>query len=342
MEPLHPNKRVRVFFYVFIALLCLVLALLIAFMAVGDAMLGRIEYESKREDQMSESLNLQSVGEEDPADHEALPKVSLSGRPIEGKNGLINILLVGSDNQGEEINGRSDAMILCTINTNTRKIHMTSLMRAIYVSIPNDPDPELAKYWSPNHALNSAYAWGGSRLLVKTIKANFRVDVDKYVEVDFQGFTDVIDELGGVPLELTEAEAAHLNGIHGTSLTPGENLLDGQLALAYARIRKIDTDFVRTARQRNVLMSLFHKWKSASPLQLIKSANIAFSHLKTNFSKEEIVRLFLNMPSYMNYKMDQLMLPLEEGEAVTFINGKELYAIDWDSNIDALLTFMES
>lgn len=327
--------RVHVLVYVALTAVCLALTAFISVMVFSHSLLSKVQYETERP----------AASEEEDVIHEArdkMPAVSLSDRPVAVKNEIIHILLVGGDNQGSEIHGRSDAMILCSINTKTRKIHLTSLMRAIYVSIPKDPDPDLAKYWSPNHALNSAHSWGGSRLLVKTVKRNFRVNVNKYIEVDFRGFTEAVDTLGGVSLMLTEAEAAHLNALYGTSLPAGENLLDGKMALAYSRIRKIDTDFVRTSRQRKVIQSLFQKWKNASPEQLIESAKSVLSCIKTNYTEKELLQLILQLPSFMNYEMDQLMLPIEEGKAVTYINGKELYNIDWDSNLEALFSFIEN
>lgn len=159
---------------------------------------------------------------------------------------LVNILLIGSDRRPGEGRGRSDAMILCTVNTQTNVITMTSILRDLYVQIPG--------YQS--NRVNAAYAFGGISLLNQTLEKNFYIHVDANVVVDFTSFAYVVDVFGGVEIELTQAEANHLNSGYGWNLTAGYNWLDGEQALAYSRIRALDSDFGRTERQRNVLEAL--------------------------------------------------------------------------------------
>ena len=262
--------------------------------------------------------------------------------PVKNDKHVENILIIGSDTRDPDKHGRSDAMILVTINTKTRKIHLTSLSRAIYVSIPDDPDPQYKRYWSSKYMLNAAHTWGGPRLLMKTIQRNFRVDVSRYVATDFSGFKGAIDEVGGVSINLTAAEAKFLNRQLGKSLKAGTQLLDGETALAYARIRKLDSDFKRMGRQRNVIMALFKKFAASNPKRMGSTAEALMPYVTTNLTDMEFMGLIVDFVSYRNYEIDQLMLPLEKYGALVIIRGMEMYDIDWTKNIDTLHTFMES
>jgi len=180
--------------------------------------------------------------------------------PIEG---IINILLIGQDRREGESRQRSDAMILCTFNTKNNTITMTSFLRDLYVQIPGYKPAKL----------NAAYQIKGMSLLDETLAVNFGVHVDANVEVDFNGFMKIIDLLGGVDINLTKAEASYLNtngnwGVSGEAgtwdLKEGMNHLNAQQALAYSRIRYLDSDFGRTERQRNVINALIKEYKNQS------------------------------------------------------------------------------
>ena len=116
---------------------------------------------------------------------------------------VFNFLLVGSDSRGSD-RGRSDTMIIVSINKETKKITMTSLMRDTYLTVPG---------LSKGNRLNAAYSTGGIKRLFATIKLNYKIDLDKYVAIDFFGFIDVVDILGGVTVNINKAERADmLNG----------------------------------------------------------------------------------------------------------------------------------
>lgn len=262
--------------------------------------------------------------------------------PVKTDKDIINILVIGSDRRDTNSNGRSDAMILVTINEKTKKIHLTSLMRAIYVSIPDDPDPQYAKNWISQYMLNAAHTWGGPRLLLKTIQRNFRIDVSKFIATDFDGFRGAIDEVGGVSINLTSAEANYLNRLMRTKFKAGTQLLNGEAALNYARIRKIDSDFQRTERQRNVIMALFNKFGSSNPKRMASTAEALMPYVTTNLTDMEFMGLVVDFISYSNYDIDQMMLPLEKYDARVVIRGMEMYDINWKKNVEALHAFMES
>lgn len=262
--------------------------------------------------------------------------------PVLQDKKITNILIIGSDTRDPASHGRSDAMMLLTINHKTKSFHLTSLMRAIYVSIPDDPDPAYQKYYSPKYMLNAAHTWGGPRLLMKTIQRNFRVEVSQYMATDFSGFEKAINTVGGVTIELTAAEAKHLNGQGLGPFSAGAQLLNGKSALAYSRIRKIDSDFKRMERQRKVILALFQKAKSTNVTQLASMVEALMPNIKTNMTDGEIMSLVANFPSYTGYSFDQLMLPIETYKAKKTIRGMEMYDINWVENINTLHAFMES
>lgn len=185
---------------------------------------------------------------------------------------VINILLIGVD--GEGYSGRSDTMILCTFNKRERTAFMTSFLRDLYVQIPGYSD----------NRLNAAYAFGGTELLDETLKVNFGIQVDGHVMVDFNTFPQVIDALNGVDITLTQAEAEYL-GLGDA----GVYHMDGPLAMEYARIRKIDSDFGRTNRQRTVINSLFNRFKDLGWGEILNAANQVLDLVYTDMDASTIL-----------------------------------------------------
>lgn len=194
---------------------------------------------------------------------------------------LLNILLVGQDRRPGEGRQRSDTMIVCSINAKTKKISMISFLRDLYVQIPGHSD----------NRLNAAYVFGGFPLLKDTLKTNFGITVDGCFEVDFNGFTALIDEINGVDISLTAAEARVVGG--GT--VEGENHLNGELALRYARIRKIDSDFQRTNRQRKVLLACYEKVKRSSLKDMLSLLDQSLPYLTTDMSNTQIYAIMTKL-----------------------------------------------
>ena len=226
-------------------------------------------------------------------DHQDVTQATLPSKPVEQlkTEGIINIMLIGEDRRPYETKRqRSDSMILCSINTNKNTITLISFLRDTYIStIPG--------YWPEK--LNAAYALGGTNTLNQTLAAYYGIHVDGSVVVDFNGFTKIIDMLGGVDIELTKAEANHLNSpkyadVYGHDIQTvyaGMNHLDGKTALAYSRIRKLDWDVKRTERQRKVLTALVnaYKNKSVTEMGILASDILSTGFIKTDMSSDEIL-----------------------------------------------------
>ena len=211
-----------------------------------------------------------------------LPTVSPDD-PIIGGKDIINILLIGQDRRPGESRQRSDTMILCTFNLKKGTITLTSFMRDLYVHIPG---------FRANR-MNVAYQIGGMSMLDETLAVNFGVQVDANVEVDFDGFMGIIDLLGGVDINLTKAEADHLNELGRFQgdyrVHEGLNRLDARKALAYSRIRYIDSDFQRTGRQRNVITAIIKEYKNQSWTKMESLLWDILPLITTDMTNQEII-----------------------------------------------------
>lgn len=256
------------------AAILLFLALLLGavlFILISLNMIGRADHD--RIDASMEDFEVDGDGPDtvNPSD------IAWSQVDPLGDDDLLNILLVGQDRRPGEGRQRSDAMIVVSLNPETKEVSMVSFLRDLYVRIPGYSD----------NRMNAAYVFGGFDLLKETLYANFGVTVDACFEVDFSGFESVIDAVGGVDVELTAAEARVVGG----GASAGQNHLDGEHALTYARIRKLDSDFGRTQRQRNVLMSVFEKARKSSLPELLKLAQALIPNLTTDQSTMQILSL---------------------------------------------------
>ena len=226
---------------------------------------------------------------------------------------VVNILLVGQDRRAGQGRQRSDSMILVSINKSDNTITLTSFMRDQYVQIPG---------YYPNK-LNAAYAFGGMRLLSKTLELNFGVKVDGIVEVDFSGFENIINLLGGVEITLTEPEAAYLNSLHEVGLLDspvvvGLNRLNGGQALVYVGLREIDTDYARARRQRNVVMALIEAYKELPLDEMIGMMDQILPLATTNLTNAQILGYAAEFfPVLASAKVQTLRIPVDG----TFVGG---------------------
>ena len=233
-----------------------------------------------------------------------------------GRGHVRSILVIGTDGRNANDHGRSDSMILISLNSKTKEIIMTSFMRDCYVEIPNNG-------WDK---LNAAYAYGGAELLMETIENNFDVRIDDYVSVDFASFVSVVDAVGGVDIEVSDAEAeqiniiliSELNSIMGDDINAdllgsgGKLHLNGKQALAYSRIRNVgNNDFERTERQRRVISLIIARLKTFRPSIFKNLASDVIPDITTNMDDLKMYLFSLRVPFAMRYKTKQLQIPAE-------------------------------
>lgn len=236
---------------------------------------------------------------------------------------LLNILLVGQDRRPGEGRQRSDSMIVCSINAETKKIAMISFLRDLYVQIPGYTD----------NRLNAAYVFGGFPLLKDSLKKNFGITIDGCFEVDFTGFTALIDEIGGVDVSLSAAEA----NVVGGGAVEGDNHLDGEHALKYARIRKIDSDFQRTNRQRKVLLACYEKVKHCSLSEIVSLLDQALPYLTTDMTNSQIYTIVAKLfPLITKVDINTYHIPPDGTYSNLYIRGMAILYPDLKTIRDIL------
>ena len=228
----------------------------------------------------------------------------------EVKDNIVNIMLVGQQARKNETAKLSDTMILCSINKDTKTITLTSFLRDLYVKLPDFQGHRCGKN-RINVAYNLGWYWagekGGMEMLDQLIWENFGVEVDYNIEIGFEAFKDVINAMGGVDIELTAAEAGYLR-LGGA----GSYHLDGDSALGYARIREIDNDFNRTARQRKLVTTLINKCKKMSLSELNELIKTILPMVITDMTNEEITSCALELlPMVVDLKIESNQIPAE-------------------------------
>lgn len=251
---------------------------------------------------------------------------------IQQSDHVVNILLIGSDTRTTGARARTDSMILCTFNKQTKSLTMTSLLRDMYVQIPGYQD----------NRINAAFVFGGIQLLNKTIEKNFGIQIDGNFVIEFDGFEDVIDTIGGVEITLTQAEANYMN-VQGrwyaksnanfrANFQAGTYRLNGLEALAYARMRKIDSDFNRTQRQRTVMLAAYEQCKNLSLTQLYRLLDKVLPLMTTDMSNSEI----------MGYAADILPIMSELKIETQRIPADGAYSNAWIRNMSVLMPNLEA
>lgn len=251
---------------------------------------------------------------------------------------ILNIMLVGQDaREGERVQ-RSDTMILVTFNIRTKTITLTSLMRDQYVNIPG----------YGNTKLNHAYQYGGMSLMNETLYNHFGIEVDGNFEVDFTGFERIIDKLGGVKIDLTKKEVDYLKEKGFKNVTVGTNILSGEPALWYARLRSIDDDYERARRQRTVLMSLFDAYKELSYSEMLSLLNDILPLVRTNMTLSQITECAVDLyPMFSGAKVETLRIPADgtfKGGFIKVSEGLKLWcqhSIDFEANREILNKIFE-
>lgn len=237
---------------------------------------------------------------------------------------VLNVMLFGEDNHGEDEHGRSDTMIMLSIDNRHKKLKLTSFQRDTYVYIPD----------YGYNKINASYTYGGAKLSIQTIEANFGIKIDRYAVVDFDSFIEIIDTLGGIDMELTQDEIDYINyqmyknnqASTPTTITdaPGTVHLTGQQALWYARNRGLSIgedgneigidgdDWDRTSRQRKLLETVFESMKGADLAQIVSIVSSIGPLVTTNLKKDEITALVTRSLTYLQYDVEQYYIP-EEG-----------------------------
>ena len=166
--------------------------------------------------------------------------------------GQINILLLGSDARPWDVRFRTDTIILATINTQAGTVNLTSFPRDLFINIPG----------TGQNRINTAYQFGGIKLLSKTLASNFDIQVDHYVLINFSSFKRLVDSLGGLEVEIGQPLTDFRAGYGYINLDKGRVKMDADMVLWYVRSRKTTNDFARNRRQQEIIRALMEKFLS--------------------------------------------------------------------------------
>ncbi len=322
-----------------LAIACVLILLIGGIFVYAGTMLGQLD---RTEITGDPTLGIEELTGDDehfdePDDMEGINAASdsfasIKDMPIAHSEDVYNLLLIGCDSRKNNFSGRSDSAMILSINRKTGKLHLTSLMRAMYVYISGRDE---------YYMLNASYSWGGTKMLIDTIETNFRVKIDDYMVINFGGFEKVVDIAGGVDIEMTSAEARYLN--FGNE---GLYHMNGSKALSYARLRHLDTDFKRTGRQRAVIEALLRRAWDMNLSQLHNTAAEMFPNINTSMTNMEILSLAGQVGKYVDAPMDQMMLPLECNDEEDpyktkfYYKHMEMYHFNYRDNILELWKFI--
>ena len=267
----------------------------------------------------------------------------------------INVLLLGSDERVPGQSTRTDSMIICSVNTKTGAVKLASIMRDTAVTFPEVGGGK------DFYRVNAANYFGGERLAIRTVNRMLGMNIQYYVRVNFFGFQEVAQLVGGIDLDITENEKNEINnrvwevhklavrsGIDDSKLPLerleqyGENVhLDGRQALAYARIRKLDSDYARTDRQRKVLVALLEKVRGANMTTLLSLVGTALPYVYTNLDGSAILSIAPTVTGSDLSNVETLRLPLQGTYVQDTRGGQDmLYDPDWTRTSNELRAFI--
>lgn len=234
---------------------------------------------------------------------------------------VLNILLVGEDTRGSDIldsGTRADSAMICSINIDKKTIQLTSILRDAYAYWENEPGNADSGTWNK---INAAMSLGDISVYKNAVERLYKVQIDNYVIVNFDSFEAIIDAMGGVTLELTSAEINEINN-HPKRYNKvyidktfdgdkGEVKLTGKQALAYCRIRKLDSDNMRANRQKICISQVAKQAKDVSATTLIKMVNKLLPYVKTDMTKSNILKVakYALKQGWLNYDMVTINLP---------------------------------
>jgi LCP family protein required for cell wall assembly len=350
-----PHNKLKIISFTFlIMVISLYLLILTPFgknfilKAASEYAHGKMNYQNGSEDviQIVEDDVIPNIGdysEEDLVDSNVnwnIGHIADGGRKEEG---VINILLLGEEAiESGGGRGRTDLMIIATLNSKTKEIKLTSLMRDLLVQIPGYKD----------NKLNAAYEIGGVPLLYNTIELNFDIKLDGYAMVGFSDFEKIIDELGGVTITLTETEAKYLRTTNyiadplNRNVVSGTSVLNGGQALGYCRIRYVATkdnqmdDYGRTSRQRVLLNAIFDKYKSKSLPELVLLLNDILPLITTDITRQDFEQ-YLNIGVSMGLTdIENLRIPVKNSFDNGFVRKMAVLIPDLQKNIEELHKFV--
>lgn len=315
-QMLYMNKRKKTWLFLF------GLTVLIILMGLG---IWWIKNEALSYNYVDLNKTDEELGIEKPVQVKELPvdAEQSTDESVEENEKIVHIALFGVDKRKNTDVGRSDSIMIGTLDFKHDKIKLTSVMRDLYVAIDEHGYDKI----------NHAYAYGGAELAIKTLNQNFGLDIREYVTVDFYALEKMIDQIGGIELDIKPDEVSLINKYsletarlqnkeHVPLIKAGKQLLNGQQAVAYARIRAVGNgDFERTSRQRIVLKAMIEKVSNADRKIIPSLILNILPHVETSLSYSELLSLAKDYFQEENMEIVQNRFPLDGTYKGTRING---------------------
>lgn len=310
--PQRPKKKKHIKGKIIAAILVLILLFLLGGAGYGYIVVGKLSFDKdfdRGNEYISQSELMQAPG-------------------------VKNILFIGSDARGDVQGQRSDTMLICSIDTPHHKVKLTSLLRDSFVNIPSK---------GYHTKLNAAFSYGGANLLVDTVESNFKIKIDDYVLIDFEGFVKLIDAMGGLDVEdVTAAEAKYLREtVKILYAKEGKNHFSGKASLWYCRIRYLDDDFHRTERQRKVIHAIISQALRKGPFKLAEIINEVLPYITTSINRNEVPLIAASAVfNYIGGSNPQHQIPAEDTWSNARVNGADVLKFDTEKNIALLKEFI--
>lgn len=254
-------------------------------------------------------------------------------------DGVTNILLLGTDGREKELAYRSDCMMIATIDANNKNIKLTSLARDTYVDIPGKGKGKL----------NASYFWGKEKLLFQTIEENFQIKLDKFIQVDFDDLMNIIFLIGGVEVDIKEYEIKSINEVIPGSYKQctysnkgdmelithsGKQKINGYQAIAYTRIRKVDSAIYRDERQREVMLSVINTMKEKDFSEYPNLLNTLLPYVSTNLTPKDLIDIAFTAYNFKPLTIKQGQFPIIDDVHVkggTYKNAGWVWLYDLNS-----------
>lgn len=268
---------------------------------------------------MGDSVEIVDQKDVDPTAEQVL-----IGKEVQQDDQVFNVLLVGTDSRDPDADmGRSDSMMLLSFNQRDGKATAVSFLRDCLVDIDG----------YGKSRLGHTYAYGGVGLTINTLNKVFDLDIQKYITINFDNLVNVIDELGGIEVNLTEEEAEYYRANGMPDIMPGKVVLTGSQALVHARNRSLDSDFGRSRRQRDVMYGVYRKvLEKKDPTTLMSLINYCLTQVNTNMTVGEIYEMANSVLAVDDLQVQQAVVPMDSSYSSINYEGMAVLDIDVEAN----------
>ncbi|MFA9463694.1 MAG: LCP family protein [Velocimicrobium sp.] len=340
---MREHKKITRLSKILIGFVAVIVAILLAVLLYVNFLYGKMNVESpdmviEQEETFEQEENAKSLTETKVED------ITWNDSKTAKKSAeVVNILLAGEEAMHDDPGrGRTDSIMIVSLNKEDSVLRLTSIMRDTYVKIPGHSD----------NKINAAYGIGGMPLLLETIETNLDIKLDGYILIGFDGFEQLVDYLGGIDITLSSKEAQYLNttdyidNYYNKRLTAGTITLNGDQALGYARVRYVSHgalvgDFGRTKRHRDIMQAIFDKFREESLTHLLTVMPDLMTFVTTNLTRTTCVSFLTDFVSVAPNEIETFRVPIDGAYKMTRVNGMSvLLPDDLKTNIMALHQFV--